>query len=146
MGKKRSRNKSVPYATFRKLVSALADNVGHHQIPVDESAMHPAALIKPDAIHYDLIKKLMRAVYRSNRCYHLNAPVYFDSTFDAIGKIYGEVVNSSKSDIDQVNLVHEIGIVAAEFFKAYNSYPSTAHSELSAASSNTEKGTVRQLG
>lgn len=146
MSKKRPKNKAVPYATFRKLVSTLADKIGHHQIPVEQTAMHPAALITSDAIHYDIVKKLTRSIYRANNCYHLNAPVYFESTFDAIGKIYGEVVNSDDSDIDQVNLIHQIGIVAAEFFKTYNSYPTALHAAKFAAPSNTEKGKVQQFG
>ncbi len=146
MSKKRPKKKAVPYATFRKLVSTLADNIGHHQIPVEQTAMHPAALITSDAIHYDIVKKLTRAIYRANNCYHLNAPVYFEATFDAIGEIYGDVVNSNDSDIDQVNLMQQIGIVAAEFFKTDNSYPTALHAAESTVHSNTEKGKVQQLG
>ena len=146
MARKRSKRKSVPYATFRKLASTLADRIGYHQIPIDSTAMHPAALITPDAIHYDLVKKLMRAIYRSNSCYHLNAPVYFESTFDAIGSIYGDVINSVDSDIDQVNLVHEIGSVAADFFKTYNSYPSVQITESLDTPSNSESITIRLFG
>ncbi|MDE0309481.1 MAG: hypothetical protein OXI60_06575 [Acidiferrobacterales bacterium] len=146
MSKKRSKKKSVTYATFRNLVSTLADQIGHHQIPIEQTAMHPAALITSDAIHYDIVKKLTRAIYRANSCYHLNAPIYFESTFDAIGEIYGDIVNSDVSDIDQVELVHQIGSVAAEFFKQYDSYPTALQATQSALHSSPGKGKVQQSG
>ncbi len=146
MSKKRSSRKSVPYATFRKLIVTLADDIGRHQIPIVESAMHPASLITSDAIHYELVKSLFRKIYRANNCYHVNAPVYFHSTFDAIGSTYGEILNSSTSDVDQVSLIQNIGDVAVDFFKTYDSYPSMSGNMNSGVETDDSKGTVKQLG
>ena len=110
--------------SFRNLVMTLSEIIGQHHIPLITNAMHPRSLIYADAVHYELVKKTLHSIYRANRCYHLNATVKFFPTFDALGKIQGELFASDTTDIDQVHLIQHMGEVAAEFFKTHNSFPS----------------------
>ena len=110
-------------ATFRRLVATLSNNIGNHHIPVVESAMHPSEIIAPDAVHYDLVKKVFRSLYRANHCYHLDAPVTFENTFDKLGEIYNELIHCDKTDIDQVKLLQDIGTQATKFFSKHNLLP-----------------------
>ncbi len=99
-------------------MASLSDAIGHHQLPLVKNAMRPKELIAPDAVHYDLVKKIAIRIYRANRCFHINAPVRYEITFDSLGTIQGELIESKKTDIDQINLIHEIGMRAAEFFNS----------------------------
>ena len=132
--------------TFRALVATLSNNIGHHHIPVVESAMHPSEIIAPDAVHYDLVKKVFRSLYRANHCYHLDAPVNFENTFDKLGTIYNELIHCDKTDIDQVRLLQDIGTQATKFFRKHNLLPQlTSPRELNDAHSGSESK-VHYLG
>ncbi len=102
---------------------SLSNAIGRHQLSLNESAMRPKELVAPDAVHYDLVKKIALNVYRANRCFHINAPIDRQRTFDALGTIQGELLQSDRTDIDQMNLVHEIGIHCAEFFDSRSDSP-----------------------
>lgn len=123
MGRKAKNSSAKPGLTFRNLADSLSNAVGEHQIPVVRSATHPAKVISPEAVHYDLVKKLFRAVYRANRCFHLNAPVDFERTFDVLGEFHGELISSDATDIDQMRLIQDIGHHAIEFFRTHGSVP-----------------------
>ncbi len=106
--------------------------------------MHPNALISSEAVHYELVKKIFRDIYRANRCYHLNATVDCHKTFDVLGKIHAELVDSEKTDVDQIGLLQNIGEATRKFFEAHNSCPSNQTSE-SNNSPVTPLGTVVSL-
>ena len=142
---KSAKNGELP-ANFRQLAITLSNGIGRHQIPIVEDAMHPAALITSDAIHYELVKKIFRTIYRANHCYHLNASIDFVKTFDALGRIQEELLNSRDSDIDQVNLLHQIGTLSVEFFRERNSYPSIKSPTQPSTESNTENITTTNFG
>ena len=95
--------------SYRQLAIYLSDNIGQCQIPIHSDAMHPDNIVAQDAVHYQLVKSTLRTIYRTNRCYHLDAPISFLPTFDALGKIQIKLLESSSADIDQVNLLHQIG-------------------------------------
>ena len=108
-------------ATYRNLMVFLSDAIGSHQLPLIKEAMRPKEFVAPDAVHYDLVKKIAHSVYKANRCFHINAPVNYERTFNALGIIHGELIRSSKTDIDQMNLIHDIGVRAADFFDSCHS-------------------------
>ncbi len=117
-----------PKTTFRQLALTLAESLGEHQIPLVDSADHLRLFVCSDAVHYELVKKVFRSVYKANHCYHLNAPVAFTTTFDALGKIHFELTHSDTADIDQIRLLHDIGESAADYFKRNASLPASLDS------------------
>lgn len=129
MKRKKTAHIDTTSANFRNLVISLSESVGQHQISVVRDAMHPNALISSEAVHYELVKKIFREIYRANRCYHLNATVDCHKTFDVLGKIHAELVDSEKSDVDQIRLLHSIGEATRIFFEAHDSCPSNLASE-----------------
>ncbi len=112
-----------PKTTFRQFAFVLADSLGEHQIPLDDRADHLRLFVCSDAIHYELVKKVFRSIYKANRCYHLNAPIAFAATFDVLGRIHFELTQSDTTDIDQIKLLHDIGEIAADYFKRHASIP-----------------------
>ena len=105
---------------FRDLVVHLADRVGRQHIPVNERADDIHGLLGADAVHHELIKRIVRNVYKKNRCGHLDSIVDADSTFITLGQIRGELTASKFSDIDQINLVDSIGEAARRWFRVFD--------------------------
>ena len=118
-----SYNKSCSTTVYLELIIFLSRTVGAHQIPVNVTATHCNEVIAPDAVHYDLVKKIARTLYRANRCFHVSAPIRFDRTFDALGKIHKELAESERTDIDQMNLLHDIGVNTREYFESKSFSP-----------------------
>ncbi len=121
-------------ANFRNLAVSLSESVGEHHISVVRDAMHPNLLISSEAVHYELIKKIFRDIYRANRCYHLNASVDCHITFDVLGKIHAELIDSQTADVDQIGLLHNIGEATRIFFETHNSCPPVAPSKVHSSS------------
>jgi len=128
------------------MVKTLSEAIGEHHIPVVDGVEHLSALIAPDAVHYDLIKKLFQLIYKANHCYHLNAPVSFLPTFDALGEFHVQLISSARADIEQVNLVNEIGSVCVDYFRAQNCYPTDQQFVQSSACVGSEKSKTATTG
>jgi len=56
----------------------------------------------------------VRDIYRANRCGFLDAEVKATPTFDALGKIQGEVLRDEAADFDQVALLQNLADAAAQ--------------------------------
>ncbi len=100
--------------TFRDLIRHLADEIGRHQIPVRTRATDIHEFIGPDSIHHELVNELVRAIYKANRCGHLDAPVHAAGTFNALGNLRARLSQSNRADVDQINLIDDIGWTVRE--------------------------------
>lgn len=94
---------------FRALVMQLAEHVGRQHIPVNEDAENIHDLLGADAVHHELIKRVVRKVYKANHCGHLDSVIDPEPTFTVLGEIRRELTSSQFSDIDQINLIDAIG-------------------------------------
>lgn len=140
MKRKRSTTLDTTSANFRNFVVTLSETVGQHHISVVQDAMHPNALISSEAVHYELVKKIFREIYRANHCYHLNASVDCNTTFDVLGKIHADLVDSDLSDVDQISLLREIGEATRIFFETHDCCPPISQSSPPRNSSVTPFG------
>jgi len=104
-------------ASFRTLIRFLAEQVGRHQLPINDGACDIHELLGADAVHHDVIKRLVRLIYKANHCGHLDASVTPSATFNALGRIREELVSSRFTDIDQINLVDSIGDASKDWFR-----------------------------
>lgn len=100
--------------TFRNLIRHLAEAIGRHYIPVRSRATDIHEFIGPDSIHHELVKNLVRAIYKANRCGHLDAPVHAAETFNALGNLRARLSQSGRADVDQINLIDDIGWTVRE--------------------------------
>lgn len=103
---------------YRELIQLLADRVGRHQLPLRDDASDIKELLCPDAVHYELSKDVLRMIYRRNGCGHLDARVQARATFAALGEIRSRLSRCRRTDIDQINLLDEIGWSLRQFFQA----------------------------
>ncbi len=102
--------------TFRQLLLRLTERIGYHQIPVRGDACEIADFLEPGAVHHELVKQVVQAIYRANRCGHLDAAVGLTRTFEALGALRGDIIRSGRGDIDQLDLLEKIGAQVAEVF------------------------------
>ncbi len=103
-------------ARFRDLIAWWADQLGRHHIPFKEHTADINDLLAPDAVHHELIQQVVRAVYRANGCGHLNAAISLDPTFSALGQVRSGLSNSPRADIDQINLLDNLGWHTSQYF------------------------------
>ena len=103
-------------ARFRELVSWWADRLGRHQVPLREGVEDIRDLLTHDAVHHELIQEIVRGVYCRNRCGHLDAAINLEETFSALGRVREKLLQSRRSDVDQINLLDNIGWYTRQYF------------------------------
>jgi hypothetical protein len=102
--------------TFRQLIHYLADKIGRHYVPVRENAHEIREFLQPDGVHHDLIKDVVRKIYRANHCGFLDAEISEPQTLDSLGHIRAALLDSPRTDIDQFRFMEELCTYAAMFF------------------------------
>ena len=103
-------------ARFRELVVWWADRLGRQHIPLREHTDNINDFLAPDAVHHELIQRVVRAVYRANNCGHLDAVVSLENTFTALGHVRVGLADSTRADIDQINLLDNLGWHTNQYF------------------------------
>ena len=103
---------------YRELMTRLADLVGRHQLPIKTDAADINDILDGDPIHCELARDVVRSIYRSARCGHLDAKVGAEAVFNSLGDIRGRLVADRETDIDQINLLEELGWASRLVFSA----------------------------
>ena len=101
---------------FRELVAWWADRLGRHQVPLVDDTDNINDFLGPDAVHHELIQKVVRSVYRANNCGHLDACILLEETFTALGQVRVALIDSAQADVDQINLLDNIGWQTRQYF------------------------------
>lgn len=83
---------------FRSLLLALEDRLGTCHVLVNRQAKEPAVILLETGIHDALVKTLARAIYKSNRCYHVRAAVSEPATLAALLKVRAQVLENPATD------------------------------------------------
>ncbi|MGA8261765.1 MAG: hypothetical protein WB783_16260 [Arenicellales bacterium] len=94
---------------YRELMTRLAELVGRHQLPIKPDAADINEILDGDPVHYELVRDVVRSIYRSSRCGHLDAKVRAEAVFNSLGDIRGRLVADRETDVDQINLLEELG-------------------------------------
>ncbi len=84
---------------FRRFITALADRIGRHQIPVDNNASEIRYFLGHDGVHHDFITDLVRTIYRRNSCGHLDADIDPHLTMKTIAGARENLVKAHDTDI-----------------------------------------------
>jgi hypothetical protein len=101
---------------YRVLMTRLAEFVGHHQLPVKADAADINDILEGDPVHSELIREVVRSIYRSGRCSHLDAEVRAETVFNSLGGIRGRLFADGDTDVDQINLLEELGWASRALF------------------------------
>ena len=102
--------------TFLELVQAVEHGLGSHQLPLRSDARGLTDLVDASALHPDLMRRLLGAVFAANHCRRLTDPVERSATLDALGSIRCEILEAPASDIDVCRSLDEFcAVVTARF-------------------------------
>ena len=94
--------------TFAQFVRHLERRLGHHQLPLNPSATGIQDLFETCAVHHELMMRLVREVYKKNKCEKLSDAVTRSPTFDAVAPIRLEILRAPHTDIDLFNLMEDL--------------------------------------
>lgn len=94
--------------TFRQFIQQLAEKIGMHQIPVVANASEIRYFLAEDAVHHQFVTTLVRRIYKSNRCGHLDALLDQDKTMSLLGKVRAELFAEDDADICKVRLMNQL--------------------------------------
>lgn len=83
---------------FRSLLLALEDRLGTCHVLVNRHAKEPAGILLPTGVHDTLVRELVRAVYKGNRCYHVRAAVQEPETLRALAPVRARVIEDPATD------------------------------------------------
>jgi hypothetical protein len=91
--------------TFRQYMQLLAHRIGQHQLPIVENAADIHSFLEPDALHHDLVKPLVRQIYRGSRCGHLDAPLDRQLTLRLVTQARSELLGQDDTDICRLRCI-----------------------------------------
>lgn len=101
---------------YRALMTRLAELVGHHQLPIKPDAADINDILDGDPVHCELVREVVRSIYRSGCCSHLDAEVRAETVFNSLGGIRGRLLADGDTDIDQINLLENLGWASRVLF------------------------------
>lgn len=99
---------------FIEFVDYLVRRLGHHQVPVRPGARALKELIESSALHYELVKRVLAAVYSANGCHRLTDPIQMNATLDALAPVRAEVLESTRTDVDRYHFMENLCMAAGE--------------------------------
>ncbi len=111
--------------TFRQFINYLEEHIGNHQIPTRHNAHEIREFLRPDGVHHNLVKKVVRRIYKTNNCGHLDAVVRRPATLGPLAEIRLEIMHSPRTDIDQYRFIEELCASATKFFNEHD--PGASH-------------------
>ncbi len=94
--------------TFRELAIRLENQLGTCHLLVNRTAKEPADLLLATGLHDRLVNELMRAVYKSNRCYHIRAAILAGPTLAALQPLREKVLDQPSTDLSTVRFLDAI--------------------------------------
>lgn len=113
--------------TFRELAIWLEHRLGTCHLLVNRDAKEPADLLLATGLHDRLLRELLKAVYKANRCYHIRARLSAVNTLSALQPLREKVLDEPATDLHTVRLLDAIDqAVRAAFAVPLPTRPLTA--------------------
>ena len=105
-----------PDMTFRELAIWLENHLGTCHLLVNRDAKEPADLLLATGLHDRLLKELLRAVYKANRCYHIRARLSAETTLAALQPLREKVLEQAATDLHTVRLLDAVDLAVRAAF------------------------------
>ena len=102
--------------TFRELAIWLENQLGTCHLLVNRTAKEPADLLLATGLHDRLVNELMRAVYKSNRCYHIRAAILAGPTLAALQPVREKVLDQPTTDLSTVRFLDALDVAVRAAF------------------------------
>ncbi|MDD3650814.1 hypothetical protein [Immundisolibacter sp.] len=102
--------------TFRELAIWLENRLGTCHLLVNRDAKEPADLLLATGLHDRLVRELLRAVYKSNRCYHIRARLSAERTLAALQPVREKVLDDPGTDLHTVQFLDAVDVAVRAAF------------------------------
>ena len=102
--------------TFVELLQRLEAQLGYHQIPLNPAATDLRNVFESGPLHHDLLIRVVREIFRSNRCRHLHDAVTRDGTFNALSPIRQSLLGKASTDVDAYHVMDDLCRAVAHAF------------------------------
>jgi len=99
---------------FRQFITTLSHRLGQHQIPVNDDAHDIHSFLRADGVHHDVVTDLVKRIYRSNACGHLDAQIDRSQTLHTLAETRREVLAAADTDICRYRLIEELCLLAQD--------------------------------
>lgn len=96
----------------------LADELGDAQLPVNGRWRRAGDIVRADAVHYPLIKRIVADLFKRGRCSKPSDPISIDAILDYLGQLHYELKHDPGNDLDAIVLVERIGEISVSLFGA----------------------------
>ncbi len=103
--------------TFIELMQFLEDRLGHHQMPLNARAVQLNDLFTSCALHHELTKEIVAAIYKSNDCRKLQDCVNPEKTLMSLVPIRLKVIQSTHTDIDTFHFIENFCASTDDYFR-----------------------------
>ena len=99
----------------------LAEHLGEAQLPVNGRWQRAAEIVRADAVHYPLVKRIVADLYKRGRCSKPTDPITIDAILDYLGQLQYELKAEpgnalSGNDLEAIRLVERIGEISVSLF------------------------------
>lgn len=103
--------------TYRELAIWLENELGTCHLLVNRAAKEPADLLLATGLHDQLVRELLRAVYKSNRCYHIRARLSAERTLAALQPVREKVLDQPATDLLTVRFLDAVDAAVRGAFR-----------------------------
>ena len=102
--------------TFIELMQGLERQLGYHQLPLNPAATDLRNIFESGPLHHDLLTRVVREIFRSNRCQRLKDTVTRDGTFNALAPIRQSLLGAASTDVDAYHVMDDLCRAVAHVF------------------------------
>ena len=106
--------------SFVKLFQRLQSELGEAALPLNPEAQLPQGLILSQALHPELSKDVAMLIFKYNRCGNLLDPISLYPTLDALGSLKAQISQSSRTDIDAIRFIEDMGCLVTQLLSDPN--------------------------
>ena len=104
---------------FGQFLAQLENRLGYHQLPVNPAAADIRDVFDSSPVHTELMTRIVRAMYKQNRCHKMADPVSAAKTNEALIAVRLEILRSPKTDVDVFALIDDLCHAVNAIFSEY---------------------------
>lgn len=102
--------------TYRGLLIHLENRLGTCKLLVSRAAKEPADLLLPTGVLDRLVREMVRAIYKNNRCYHIRAEVTEKASLRALAPFLESLADDPQHDLETARLTFDLHAAVKDYF------------------------------
>ena len=101
---------------YRGLLIHLENRLGTCKLLVSRAAKEPADLLLPTGVLDRLVREMVRAIYKNNRCYHIRARVTETESLRALAPFLESLADDPQHDLETARLTFDLHAAVKDYF------------------------------